>query len=1096
MFIKVCEVFFMSKNIIFMFSGQGSQFKGMGKNLYEENDIFRKHLESLDLLAQELTDESILEQLYSTDTEKQFERLLYTNSGIFMVEYALARTLIDYGIKPHGVIGSSMGEFAAAVISGVLSVDDAFKSLVQMSKLTETWCPPGGLLAIFDDPNLFHKRQELHQNSELASINFDAHFVVSGQMKDLERIKDFLRVQKITFQQVPVSYPFHSSYLNSMSNKYLSYLSTLSYNRPNIPFYSGVTGKQEMVINADYFWNVIRYPIQFLNVIHSTEQHSENLYIDLGPSGTLASFTNKIITSESNSNVFPILTPFQQDIKNLNKLIYFVTERKSEKMLAYLFPGQGAQKKGMGEALFDQFPELTAKADEILGYSIKQLCVEDPERKLGQTQYTQPALYVVHTLAYLQQVRKTNKVPDFVAGHSLGEYNALFASGAFDFETGLRLVKKRGELMSKVTGSGMAAIIGFSEAQIKQVLRDYQLHTIDIANLNTPSQIVIAGPIVDIKRAKSIFESVGVEIYIILRVSGAFHSRYMKEARKEFRDYLDKFDFNPLKIPVISNVTARPYDKETSPKELLAQQITSSVQWTDSVRYLMAQGEIDLVEIGDSNVLTKMVSKIKAEAQPLVLDEVATAVDEFVSNVEPSMKDVSQLVLSPSSLGDKTFKQTYNTKYAYVAGSMYKGIASKELVVKMGKAGMLSFYGTGGLRLERIEEDIQNIQSKLVNGEPYGMNLVHDTTDFTIEEKTIDLFIHYNIRHVEASAFMGITPALVIYRAKGLSRLADGSINIANTIMAKISRPDVAQAFLMPASDRLIEKLRQEGKITVEEAELLREVPMADDICAEADSGGHTDHGVAFALLPAIIQLRNEIMDQYVYPKRIRVGVAGGIGTPEAVASAFIMGADFVLTGSINQCTVEAGTSDEVKDLLSQMNVHDTESVPAGDMFEIGAKVQVLKKGVFFPARAKKLYELYRQFDSLDEIDEKTKKQLQTRYFKRSFKEIFEEVKSYHPMEEIAKAEKNPKHKMALLFRWYFGYSTRLAISGDTKLKVDYQIHTGPALGAFNQWVKGTELENWRNRHVDEIGLKLMQATVELLVERMKEMSIFEKVMG
>lgn len=275
---------------------------------------------------------------------------------------------------------------------------------------------------------------------------------------------------------------------------------------------------------------------------------------------------------------------------------------------------------------------------------------------------------------------------------------------------------------------------------------------------------------------------------------------------------------------------------------------------------------------------------------------------------------------------------------------------------------------------------------------------------------------------------------------------------------------------------------------------MVREVPMADDLCAEADSGGHTDHGVAFALLPAIINLRDDMMSHYGYEKRVRVGAAGGIGTPEAAASMFLMGADFILTGSINQCTVEAGTSDMVKDLLTQMNVQDTESVPAGDMFEIGAKVQVLKKGVFFPARAKKLYELYRQYPSLDAIDEKTKEQLQNRYFKRSFEEIYEEVKSYHPTAEIDKAEKNPKHKMALVFRWYFGYSTRLAISGDANHKVDYQVHTGPALGAFNQWVKGTALENWRNRHVDEIGIKLMEGTVDVLFKRLRELQALEKI--
>ena len=236
--------------------------------------------------------------------------------------------------------------------------------------------------------------------------------------------------------------------------------------------------------------------------------------------------------------------------------------------------------------------------------------------------------------------------------------------------------------------------------------------------------------------------------------------------------------------------------------------------------------------------------------------------------------------------------------------------------------------------------------------------------------------------------------------------------------------------------------------------------------------------------MPAIIKLRDEIGQRYGYAKRVRVGAAGGIGTPEAAAAAFILGADFILTGSINQCTVEAGTSDAARDLLQQINVQDTAYAPAGDMFELGARVQVLKKGTLFAARANKLYELYRWHNSLDEIDEETKSRLQEIYFKRSFKEIYAEVKSFCSPQEIKKADQNPKQKMALVFKWYFGHCTRLAMSGSPGQEVNYQIHCGPALGAFNQWVKGTALENWRNRYVDEIGEKLMKDTAELLNQR------------
>jgi trans-AT polyketide synthase/acyltransferase/oxidoreductase domain-containing protein len=237
--------------------------------------------------------------------------------------------------------------------------------------------------------------------------------------------------------------------------------------------------------------------------------------------------------------------------------------------------------------------------------------------------------------------------------------------------------------------------------------------------------------------------------------------------------------------------------------------------------------------------------------------------------------------------------------------------------------------------------------------------------------------------------------------------------------------------------------------------------------------------------------LRDEVMSKYSYDKPIRVGAAGGIGTPHAAAAAFIMGADFILTGSINQCTVEAGTSDAAKDLLQELNVQDTDYAPAGDMFEIGARVQVAKRGLFFPARANKLYELYQRHNSIDEIDPKTRQQIQERYFKRSFEDVWNETKAYylrsHPG-KLVELEKNPKQKMALIFRWYFVHTTRLAMRGSEDQRVDYQIHCGPAMGAFNQWVKGTELQIWRNRHVADLGMRIMSSAAKMLGERLESM--------
>ncbi len=781
-------------------------------------------------------------------------------------------------------------------------------------------------------------------------------------------------------------------------------------------------------------------------------------------------------------------------------------------MVTFVFPGQGSQYKDMGAKLFDEIPEMTAKADEVLGYSIKTLCLVDPNRQLSQTQYTQPALFVVNALSYLKKIKETGKNPDFVAGHSLGEYSALFAAGAFDFETGLRLIKKRGELMSKAGGGGMAAVLGLGEGKIEEILAENNLSSMRIANYNSPSQIVISGPRDDISSAGNYFEKAGAR-YIPLNVSGAFHSRYMQSSKESFEEFLKSFTFQELTIPVISNIHARPYN-HNEVKKNLADQIIYPVKWTESIRYLMGKGEMTFEEIGPGNVLSRLVRTIQKETTPLVIPDAeaissrqpgkhqeekpaqpekspATVVGEATGekagdNGKGTMPRGS-LGITARSLGDAEFKKDYNLKYAYLTGSMYRGISSKDIVVKMARAGMMGFFGTGGLNFPEIEKTIREIQKELSNGHAYGINLLHNPADPEMEEETVDLLLKCGVRTIEASAYMGMSPSLVRYRSHDLRRNGSGVVTAPNRIIAKVSRPEVAEAFLSPAPARIVEKLTRENKITREQAELLKEIPMADDLCVEADSGGHTDGGVAYALMPAMVKLRDEMMKKHGYSKNVRVGAAGGIGTPEAAAAAFILGADFILTGSINQCTVEACTSTAVKDMLQQMNVQDTEYAPAGDMFELGSKVQVLKKGVFFPARANKLYDLYMRHNSLDEIDEKTRKQLQDRYFKRSFEEIYQEVKTFYPPEEVTKAERNPKHKMALIFRWYFGNSTRLALTGAPGQEVDYQIQCGPALGAFNQWVKGTNLDDWRERHVDEIAEKLMYATAEVLNQRFQK---------
>lgn len=287
-------------------------------------------------------------------------------------------------------------------------------------------------------------------------------------------------------------------------------------------------------------------------------------------------------------------------------------------MIAFIFPGQGSQKRGMGQGLFDEVREYATaekEVDAIVGYSMRKLCLEDADNRLKETQFTQPSLYVVNALHYYKTVSGGTK-PSYVAGHSLGEYNALLAAGVFDFLTGLRLVKKRGELMSQSRNGGMGAVIGLSADTIAKLMRENGLESLDVANFNSPSQIVLSGPVDDIKRAAPIFEKGGARMYMPLQVSAAFHSRYMADAARAFADFLTPVSFAAPQTPVIANATAQPYPLQNasdSIKSLLVKQITHSVQWTQSMRLLISQGVTEFKEMGPGNVLTRLVQQIQQE---------------------------------------------------------------------------------------------------------------------------------------------------------------------------------------------------------------------------------------------------------------------------------------------------------------------------------------------------------------------------------------------------------------------------------------------------------------------------------------------------
>ncbi len=314
--------------------------------------------------------------------------------------------------------------------------------------------------------------------------------------------------------------------------------------------------------------------------------------------------------------------------------------------------------------------------------------------------------------------------------------------------------------------------------------------------------------------------------------------------------------------------------------------------------------------------------------------------------------------VGPEDLGDSSFREDYNIKYCYKTGAMANGIATEELVIRLGKANMLGSFGAAGLVPSRVKEAIDQIQNELKD-RTYAFNLIHSPTEKALEEGAVKLYLENNIRVVEASAYLDLTEHIVHYRAAGLELDGEGNILIKNKVIAKLSRKEVAERFMAPATDKFLKPLLEAGKITQQQYELAQKVPMADDITVEADSGGHTDNRPLIALFPTIINLRDEIQKKYNYAKKIRVGAAGGISTPSSALAAFIMGAAYVVTGSVNQACVEAGTSEYVKKLLANVASTDVIMAPASDMFEMGVNLQVLKRGTLFGPRAKKLYEYY-----------------------------------------------------------------------------------------------------------------------------------------
>ena len=438
----------------------------------------------------------------------------------------------------------------------------------------------------------------------------------------------------------------------------------------------------------------------------------------------------------------------------------------------------------------------------------------------------------------------------------------------------------------------------------------------------------------------------------------------------------------------------------------------------------------------------------------------------------------------PEWLGDRSFAVAHGCRFPYVVGEMARGIASADMVIAAARAGLMAFFGSAGLSIPDVDEAITKIQSSLgPEVRNWGANLIHSPQESHMEMDFAELMLARGVSNVSASGFMRLAPAVVYLSAKGLRQGLDGRIHRRTHIFAKVSRVEVARPFMSPAPDSLLTPLVDAGKLTTEEAALARRIPVAGDLTVEADSGGHTDNRPLPVLLPRIIALGDEVAGEFGYNEPPRIGVGGGMGTPSALAAAFAAGAAFVVTGSVNQAAVESALSEDGRRMLAQASMTDVAMAPAADMFEMGVEVQVLKRGTMFAPRGKELYRIFRAYPSLEAMPAEERRAMEEKILGRTVADIWADTKSFFERRdprEIQKAEADPKHKMALVFRWYLFMGAQWARSGEVDRRADYQIWCGPAMGAFNDWARGSFLEPIENRSVVQIGLNLLEGAAHV----------------
>ncbi|MFG2680591.1 ACP S-malonyltransferase [Streptomyces sp. NPDC048392] len=764
--------------------------------------------------------------------------------------------------------------------------------------------------------------------------------------------------------------------------------------------------------------------------------------------------------------------------------------------VVWAFPGQGSQRKDMGAGLLDRHPETLARADAVLGRPVRELVAD--QTALRDTRVLQPVLYTLGALTYLDRAAREPQ-PDCMIGHSLGEYTALYASGALDFETGLRLVVARAEIMGRASGGGMLAVVGLDVERLWEIMRREGADDVDVANHNSPVQTVLSGPEDSVRALGPVLRRAGAGKCVLLHISVAAHSRYMAEAAEELGAVLDTVTFHEPRVPVVSNVTARPHRADRIALRL-REHMCRGVRWWDSLAHLVEQGVTELVELGPGSVLTKLWATARTELAPPTGTQGAdgrvpgsgTGADagggaapsarngrdsgpRSAKDARPGPETGGDSAGAPPTrpkadatrhrrvpvtrerLGAARFRERYGTELAWVVSGTGDGAVGDEVCRVARAAGLAAFTDP-----VPGPPDPASLSRAGRHGWGVGLRPGADA-----DEQVTALLAH-EVRHVETGHPHGPDAALVRFRFTGAHRGPGGTPVAVRHVIARVTGPDQAAAFLRPpAPAQLAELVRTKG-LSAGEADVARELPVASDLAVQAPGGWH-DHGAdACQLLPSVAALAARSPG----PEPVHVGLCGVVGTPEQAATAFALGAAFLVCTSLTACAPEARLDGPLKDTLARAGDDDVTWAPTERHATLGVLARVVRRGTLFPARAGLLHRLLREHRYFADVPEVRRRHIE------------EHLLGGPATRPPADTRADGRLRTADVFRRYARETARRTPAGIPVRPLDHQLPCDAELTRFNRAVAGTALAAWTARTPDAVAGHLLTNAAELLSAR------------